>query len=286
MGQILFNALLNGAIIAPPAIAFTMLFAILRFPNFAVGAFITVGAYAALVFNLHFGLGIVGATLAGMLATALLFWLSDLVVFRPMRDHSEVALLVASIALTFVVESVIRFFFGSGVRGFDLPLSRPLEWAGVRATPDQFYLVLAAALAMVGTDAVLRFTLLGKAMRATADNRALAEVRGIDTERVTIAVLLFGGALVGLSGVLAGIDLVIEPLLGWKLIIAVLAAAILGGIGSPFGAMAGALLVGLAEELTVLILPSTYKVGVGFIIVAAALLVRPQGLFGRPEIKK
>jgi branched-subunit amino acid ABC-type transport system permease component len=89
-----------------------------------------------------------------------------------------------------------------------------------------------------------------------------------------------------LTGVLAGLDLVIEPLLGWNLTIPIFAAAILGGIGSPYGAMLGALMVGMAEEMTVLVLPSTYKVGVGFFIIAVLLLVRPQGLFGQPEIKK
>ena len=114
----------------------------------------------------------------------------------------------------------------------------------------------------------------------------LAEVRGIDTGRVIMFTWILCGALFGLTGVLAGLDLVIEPLLGWNLTIPIFAAAILGGIGSPYGAMVGALMVGMAEELTVLVLPSTYKVGVGFAIIAILLLVRPQGLFGQPEIKK
>ena len=84
----------------------------------------------------------------------------------------------------------------------------------------------------------------------------------------------------------AGLDLVIEPLVGWYLTIPIFAAAILGGIGSPYGAMLGALLVGLAEELTVLVLPSSYKIGVGFVIIAVLLLIRPHGLLGQPEIKK
>ena len=98
-------------------------------------------------------------------------------------------------------------------------------------------------------------------MRATADNFSLAEVRGISTELVIALTWLYCGALLGLTGVLAGLDLVIEPLIGWNLTIPIFAAAILGGIGSPYGAMLGAVLVGLAEEFTVLILPSTYKVG-------------------------
>jgi branched-subunit amino acid ABC-type transport system permease component len=127
---------------------------------------------------------------------------------------------------------------------------------------------------------------LGKAMRATADNFSLAEVRGINTELVIALTWLYCGALLGLTGVLAGLDLVIEPLIGWNLTIPIFAAAILGGIGSPYGAMLGAVLVGLAEEFTILVLPSTYKVGVGFVIIAVLLLFRPQGLFGVPQVKK
>lgn len=286
MGQVLFNGLVNGAIIAPPAIAFTMLYAILRFPNFAVGTFMSVGAFAALAFNQWLGWHLVPSTIAGMAVTALAIWVSDLVVFRPMRGFQSVTLLVVSIAVSFVVENIIRLIFGNEVRGFDVPLTRPIKAFGFKFTYDQLWIVATAFAAMILIHVLLRYTKLGKAMRATADNFDLAEVRGINTSRVIAATWLLGGALVGLSGVLAGIDLVIEPQLGWYLTIPVFAAAILGGIGSPYGAMLGAVLVGLAEELTVLFIAPTYKVGVGFVIIAVLLLLRPQGLFGQPMIKK
>lgn len=284
--QVLLNALISAAIIAPPAIAFTLLFSILRFPNFAVGAFITVGSYAALVANLYLGMGILTALVFSMAATAVLFWVSDLVVFRPLKDHDDVTLLVVSIALSFVVESLLRLGFGSNVRGFDLELARPIEFAGVRATADQIFAVAASSFLMLATHLILKHTAMGKAMRAIADNSALAEIRGINTGQIKVIAWMFCGALIGFSGVLGGMELVIEPMLGAKLIIPVFAAAILGGIGSPYGAAAGAVLVCLAEELSTLILPSYYKGAVGFAIIAVTLLVRPHGLFGRPEIKK
>ena len=286
MGQVLFNGLVTGAIIAPAAIAFTMLYGILRFPNFAVGSFLTVGAFATLLFNSVFGWHLVAAAAGGMLVTALAIWLSDWLVFRSMRDHAAVTLLIVSIALSFIVENIIRLIAGNDVRGFAVPLTRPTKWAGLKFTQEQLYVILAAVVAVVLTHLVLRYTALGKAMRATADNFPLAEVRGIHTDRVIAATWLLGGALIGLAGVLAGLDLVIEPLLGWNLIIPIFAAAILGGVGSPYGAMLGAVLVGIAEELTVLWLDPAYKMGVGFVIIAALLLLRPQGLFGQPEIKK
>ncbi|MFQ5468390.1 MAG: branched-chain amino acid ABC transporter permease [Kiloniellaceae bacterium] len=286
MAQVLFNGLINGAILAPAAIAFTLMFGILRFPNFAIGAYVTVGAFSILFFDQVAGWHIALATVAGMAVTALVVWACDLIVFRPLRAYPSVSLLVVSIALSLILENIIRFIAGNDVRGFDIPLSRPVKLPGLKFVPEQLYLLGLAAAAMVAIHVLLKYTSLGKAMRATADNFTLAEVRGIDTAKVIAATWLIGGALAGLAGLLAGLDLVIEPLVGWYLTIPVFAAAILGGIGSPFGAVAGAVLVGLAEEVTGLWFNPAYKVGVGFIIITILLLFRPQGLFGQPEIKK
>jgi len=284
--QLLVNGLVNAALIAPPAIAFSLLFGVLRFPNFAIGGYITVGAFVAYAANVELGAPLWLAALIAMAATGVIVWLSDEIVFKPMRGQAPVTMLVVSIALTLILEQLVRLVYSADVRGFDLPLQRPYKFWGIRITQEQIDIVLLSVLIAVLTHALLQYTRIGKAIRATADNPMLAEVRGIDTPRVIMFTWGFCGALFGLTGVLAGLDLVIEPLLGWNLTIPIFAAAILGGIGSPYGAILGALMVGMAEELTVLVLPSTYKVGVGFFIIAVLLLVRPQGLLGQPEIKK
>ena len=286
MGQVLFNGLVNGAIIALPAIAFTMLFAILRFANFSVGTFMTVGAYAALTMNTTMGWPLWLAALMAMAFTALAFWLSDMIVYKPMREHMSVTLLIVSIAVSFIVENLIRLGYGNDIQGFDLPLTRPTKWMGLKFTHDQLWIIGVSFTVMILVHILLQYTNLGKAMRATADNFNLAEVRGINTGRVITATWILGGALIGLAGVFAGIDLVIEPQMGWNLTIPVFAAAILGGIGSPYGAMLGAIMVGMAEEFTGTFFSPVYKVAVGFVIIAVLLLFRPQGLLGQPEIKK
>ena len=286
MLQILFNGLLNGAVIALPAIAFTMLFGILKFPNFSIGAFITVGAYAAMVANTYFGWQLWLSAIFAMLITALLIWLSDQLVFKPLRSATSITLLVVSIAVAFIVESIIRLIFGGDIQGLDLELTRPIRFGGFRFTIDQLWIIGIVMLVMLLVSIILKYTQLGKAMRATSDNFDLAEVRGINTSHVIAATWLMGGLLLGLSGLLIGIDLVIEPQIGWFLTIPVFAAAILGGIGSPYGAKIGSVLVGLAEELTGAFLAPSYKVAVGFVIIAILLMFRPQGLFGLPEIKK
>ena len=284
--QLLVNGIVNASLIAPPAIAFSLLFGVLRFPNFAIGGYITVGAFIAYALNVDIGLPLWLAAIGAMAGTAAVAWLSDVIVFRPMRGHGPVTLLVVSIALTFILEHIIRLIYSADVRGFDLPLQRPMKFAGIRITHEQLDIIAMAIVIAVAIHLLLSYTRIGKAMRATADNETLAEVRGINTAYMVAFTWCLCGALFGLTGVFAGLDLVIEPLVGWNLTIPIFAAAILGGIGSPYGAMLGALMVGLAEELTVLVLPSSYKIGVGFVIIAVLLLVRPHGLLGQAEIKK
>lgn len=286
MAQMVVNGIVTAALIAPPAVAFSMLFGILRFPNFAIGGYITVGVFTAYAINVQFGLPLWFASLGAMLAGGGVVLVSDQLIFRPMRASAPVTLLVVSIALTFVLEHSVRLIFGADVKGFDMPLERPLFFGGVHITQSQFYLIGAALLVVIITHLLLKRTRMGKAMRAMADNSGLAEVRGIRLMLVRVAVTLYCGALLGLCGVSAGFDLVIEPLLGWGLTIPIIAAAILGGIGSVYGAMLGAVLVGLAEEFATLILPSSYRIAVGFVVIAILLLLRPHGLLGQPEIKK
>ncbi len=287
MMQVIVNGFISGSIIALPAIAFTLMFSIMKFPNFAIGAYVTVGAFLILFFQTIIGLPIAIATILGMAGTAIVAWLSDVLVFKPLRERSSVTLLIVSIAVAFILENTIRYIAGNDIRGFDVPLTRPLKFAfGIKATPEQLWLMVITVVAMLVVFAMLKYTRLGKAMRATADNFSLAEVRGIDTSKIIMFTWLIGGALAGLAGLLAGLDLVIEPLIGWNLTIPIMAATILGGIGSPVGAVIGAVVVGISEELTSHFFNPAYKVGVGFVIIAILLLIRPQGLFGQPEIKK
>jgi branched-subunit amino acid ABC-type transport system permease component len=122
---------------------------------------------------------------------------------------------------------------------------------------------------------------MGKAMRAVADNSMLASVKGVDSEQVIMKTSYIGAALAGAAGVMVGIDTIVEPLMGFKLILSIFAAAILGGIGSATTAVGGAFFVGLAEEVSLIWLPATYKSAIGFGMIVLVLLFRPEGLFRR-----
>ena len=280
IAQYVFNGIVTGGILALPAVAFSLLWRLLRFPNFAVSTYLTVGAYAALVLNAGAHAPLPLAWVGALAATGGVALAVDRIAFRPMRDRRPFSLAIASIGVAFVLENVVRFVWGNDFRAYDVPVARAASVAGLRVGREQLAILGAAVVLMGLSQAFLRRTRLGVAIRATADNPLLAAVKGVPTDRVIAVATFGGGALAGGAGVFLGLDASIDPLMGGGLIISVFAAAILGGIGSAPGALAGAMIVGIVEEAGTLVVPPTYKTAIGFVIILAVLLVRPTGLAG------
>jgi len=280
IAQYVFNGLVTGGILALPAVAFSLLWGLLRFPNFAVSTYLTVGAYAALVLNQLAGLSIELAWFGALLVTGVVALAVDRITFQKLRNRRPFSLAIASIGVAFVLENVVRFVWGNNFRSYDVPVTRAMSVAGLRVGRDQLLILAVATVVMLLAQTFLLRTRMGIAMRATADNRLLAAVKGVPTERVIALATLGGGALAGGAGVFLGLDASVDPLMGGGLIISVFAAAILGGIGSAPGALAGALIVGIVEEVGTLVVPPTYKTAIGFVIILLVLLVRPTGLAG------
>jgi branched-subunit amino acid ABC-type transport system permease component len=272
--------IVTASIVVLPAITFSILYGILRFPNFAVGAYLTVGAYVAHAANQGFRWSMPASAVAALGATGALAVAVDRLAFRPRRRSRPLTLLVISIGVAFILENAVRFVWGNDLQSYDVPVRRPWVLGPLRLNADQFWIVGAAGAFTIAVHLLLKLTRIGKAMRATADNADLASVRGIDTERVVAATSFLGGVLSGASGVLLGLDSVLTPLMGWNLLIFVFAAAILGGIGSVYGAMLGAVSIGLVAELSTAFLPASYKGALSFLIMAVLLLFRPRGLLG------
>lgn len=280
IAQYVFNGIVTGGILALPAVAFSLLWRLLRFPNFAVSTYLTVGAFAAFALNRGLGWPIEAAWLAALATTGAVALAVDRVAFRPMRNRRPFALAIASIGIAFVLENLVRFVWGNDYRSYDVPVMRAMNWAGLRVGREQLLILAVAVLLMLLAQVFLLKTRLGIAMRATAENPTLAAIKGVPTERVIALATLGGGALAGGAGVFLGLDANVDPLMGAGLIISVFAAAILGGIGSAPGALAGALIVGLIEEVGTLLIPPTYKTAIGFFVILIVLLVRPTGLAG------
>lgn len=179
-----------------------------------------------------------------------------------------------------MLENVVRFVFGNTNRGYALPIQRDWQVAGIRIGPQQIENLAIALVAMVAVFVFLARTRTGKAMRAVADSPTLASIKGIDVDRVARLVNFGGMGLAGVGGMLVGLDTSIDPLTGFRVILSVFAAAVVGGLGSIPGAVAGALAIGVAEELSLLWLAPAYRTAVGFLAILLMLSLRPRGLLG------
>jgi branched-subunit amino acid ABC-type transport system permease component len=277
--QALVNGLVSGTLLAVPAIGFTAMFAVLRFPNFAVSGIATLGAFAG---YLAYGAGlqmaaslVVAFVVAG--AAGLLF---DEVAHLPLVKQGALPAAIASIASGLVLENIVRLGFGNDPRGYDRPIARDMRLGDIRISPQQLETMGLALSLMLAVFAILAFTRIGKAMRASADNPDLASLKGIRPERIAMAASFAGMGLVGVGGMLLGLDSSIDPLTGTRILLSLFAAAVLGGLGSVPGAVLGAFLIGMAEEMSVLVVGSQYRAAVGFVAILVMLTLRPRGLLG------
>jgi branched-chain amino acid transport system permease protein/neutral amino acid transport system permease protein len=278
--QLILNGLMSGAILTAPAIGFTAIYAVLRFPNFAVASHATIGAFAGYVANVDLGWPLLPSALLGFVIAGLFGVATDALLLRPLRANGLITATIASVALTIALENLVRLCFGNTLRDYALPIERDWRFDGLHLGPQQLRDLAISAGAVIILFLFLRFTRIGKAMRAVADNPTLASIKGIDANMVGHIVNFIGMGLAGLGGMLLGLDTSIDPLTGFRAILAIFAAAVVGGLGSIPGAVVGALVVGVAEELSQLVLPPDYRTVVGFIAILLVLTLRPRGILG------
>jgi neutral amino acid transport system permease protein len=279
------NGLSLGAIYALGAVGLTLVYGILRLVNFAHGDFLTFGAYMAYLVNVTWGAPLVVAVFWAMLMTAVLGILFERVMWGPMRaKHAGfLQLILMSIGLAFVIRAVIQWFWGTEIRSLDVNKTDTVDFLGVRIGQTELIVLAVGVAVLIGVGLMLRLTLLGKRMRALSDDLDLAETAGIDTRRVILYTWVFAGALAGLAGVLAGSITNLRPELGFELLLPIFAAVILGGIGDAFGALVAGLVLGVMTEWSTLIIDARWKIAVGFLVLLIALVIRPQGIFGRAK---
>ena len=280
LAQAILNGLMTGTLIAVPAIGFTAIFAVLRYPSFGVAAYVTIGGFAGWFANTNWGFGVMPALAVAFVVAGLVGVAGEEGALRRLRPAGALTVAIATIALNLILENVVRFIFGNDLRSYDLPLKPDLRFLDLRVGPQQIENVVLAGLVMLAVFAFLRFTRFGKAMRAVADNVDLARLKGIDPQAVAITTLFLGAGLAGIGGVLLAVDTSIDPLAGARILLSVFAAAVLGGLGSIPGAVLGAFAVGIAEELSLLVVPATYRTAIGFAAILVMLTFRPRGILG------
>lgn len=296
--QYIADVLLLGATIGLGAIGLTLTYSILRFANFTQGDLMSWGAYLTLTLAgaiagalsgevlplgpFSFGWPVLLAGLIAMGLTGLLALLLDQLLFRRLRRHgSAIVMVIASFGASMALRSLLEFIYTPQPLYFtqNLQIARRLGF-GVRMTPDQLAVLGLTAILVLGLHLLLTRSHIGRAMRAAAENPALAEITGIDVAQVVRITWLIGGALACAAGVMIGLTVQIRPYMGFDLLLPLFAAAILGGIGSIPGAILGGLVVGLAESLGVLVVGAEYRAAISFAVLILLLLFRPTGLFG------
>jgi len=277
---LIVNGIITGSIIVLGATGLTLTYGILRFANFAHGDLMTLGAYAALTLagmNLPFGVVFVIA----MAFTAAAGILLDTVLYRPLRKRGSIVLLISSIGAALLLRNLVLIIWGPRMRYYsqDIQIAYMMPF-GIRIKPDELLIIGIAAALIVLVHIFLKKTRMGKAMRATADNAELAQIAGIDTDRVVMWTWGIGCALAAAAGILLGMEVQLRPQMGWDILLPLFAAVILGGIGRPYGAMAGGIIIGLSQEISTAFISTAYKPAVSFAVLILVLLIRPSGIFG------
>lgn len=278
--QLLLNGIIAGSVYAMFAVGLTMVYGVFRFINFAHGELIAWGAYLVLLFILPpFSLPLYVAAFPALLLTILVGLAQDRFVYGPLRNSSRITLLIASIGLSYFLRNGLRLIWGSDLQTYGLMPARGFVLAGLSITPAQIAMMAAALFFLGGLYLLLTRTLLGKSLRAVADNMELARIMGIDIRKVSVSVWVLASLFSGAGGILLAVDTSLEPMMGLVNLIKAFAAVLLGGAGNVWGALLGGLFIGVTENLGVAFFSPGYKDFISFALIIVLLLFRPRGIF-------
>jgi neutral amino acid transport system permease protein len=276
--NILFG-LVTGSVLAIGSAGFAMIRQTEGFLHLAHGQYMALGAFLGFVFVSDLGLGLLlGGALVALVIGAVGAVLA-LVVFRPVRSKGTVVLLFSSIGLAYVVYAVMIAVFGPEIRTYPVDFGHRFDFGSVSITVLELGIIALALATVVSLHVFLTMTRLGTSIRAVASNPELARVRGVPVERVSSTVWFIASALAGVAGVLLGVLSSVTLELGWTAILLILASTVVGGLGRIYGVMAAALLLGLAMDLSSLVVPTSYRTAVAFGVLVLVLLIKPEGIF-------
>ncbi len=277
------------------AIGLTLTYGVMKFANFAHGDLMTLGMFLAFfivvdlgfdggkIGPLSFGWGMIPAALFAMAMIALVAAVINRLVFRPLRARGSgiITMAIASLGIGIMVRAIVQVIWGPSPERYSGGINKAVTifW-DLKVKPDQFFIVALTFVLVVAVYFLLYRTKLGKAMRATSDNADLAEVVGIETERIRQWTWIIGGLLIAIAGIMLGLQAQLRFNAGFSLLLPMFAATILGGIGNPWGALVGGMVVGISQEVSTEWINTGLKPGVPFMILIIMLIVRPRGLFG------
>jgi len=281
----LVYGLIFGLLLALAAIGISLIFGTTGVNNFAHGEMLTFGALGFYLFTTLLGWNVILALIVTLALSAAFGYLQDTVLFKPMRRRGVglTQVLIVTIGLSIVVRYLYLFFFGGGTNNIASGITGNVSFGPVTITLVSLISAGVSIVILVLVGLFLTRTRIGKATRAVSDNAALAAASGINVDRIIRIVWTLAGLLTGLSGILYGLFRGVSWDLGFLILLLLFAAVTLGGLGSAFGALVGSLIIGVATELSTIIIPPDLRYAVALIVLIVVLLVRPQGVLGRRE---
>jgi branched-chain amino acid transport system permease protein/neutral amino acid transport system permease protein len=282
--QSILNGILAGCIYALFAMGLTLIYGVLNFVNFAHGELIMWGAYFLYLFmGKPFCFPLPLALLPALILTILLGIGMDRFVFKPLRFANRLTLLIAALGLSFFLRNGAQFFWGAELRTYGFEIKRGWKIFEISITTNQIAIILTSIFCIVFLYLLFHRSRLGKSMRAVSDNLELSRIVGINTKRAIQSGWVISSVLAAIGGILLALDTNLQPGMGLINLVKAFAATLLGGVGNLWGALLGGIVIGLAENLGVLIISPGYKDAIAFGIMVLMLLVRPTVLFGSKE---
>lgn len=286
--QIIVNSIIAFSTIYLIAVSFMLLYQTTKFFHFAHAVVFTSGAYFAFLFHILFDLPLFLSIPLAIAAACTLGCIMELFVYKPLRKMgaTSIIMLLASLGIYIVLQNLISMLFGDDTKSIRTwPVREGLEVLGARITPVQIIIVASSLLLVTGVELWLARTKTGKAMRAVANNKELANISGISSNKIILISFAIGSALAGVAGILVALDVDMTPTMGMNALMMGVVAMIVGGVGSIRGIALGALLLALAQNLGVWYISSQWQDAIAFAILLLFLLFKPEGFMGK-RIKK
>jgi branched-subunit amino acid ABC-type transport system permease component len=276
--------IVSAAILSLSAVAFTLEYAVTNVANLAHGEILTVGAYAAYVVHQSTGNIVLSALAAAAAGGLIALAMQTLVVNRFVRSRAgTMATFIATLGMAFIIQNTLVIIFGAANVAYTIPQSAPMQVGPFLWTSTEIEIILSALAITAVLFVIITYTKFGKALRAVFQNRELARVTGINSGFVAAATWLLAGLVAGYAGfILAESVGTFTPYFGFSFFLITLTATVAGGLGKPFGTMAGAVIVGMALVFTGGYISASYNLAFAFAILAIVILVRPRGLFTKP----
>lgn len=276
--------IITGGVLALAALGLSLLFRTVKFINFAYGDILALGAYLTFLFNVTLGLPLLVAALLGMFFTGLVGVLIHKTVVVPLREGVKagpLTLLIATMGVAFIIRNLILILWGPEPKMYNVATQEAMNVGPFMITPIQLMAIGISLAIMILIYLLLRYTRMGKMIRATSDNIDLARIRGIRTERVVVWTWMISAGLAGLAGVMLGLMGAVDLHMGIEMLLVIFASVIMGGIGNPYGAVAGAMIIGVTMEVSSAFGLSEYKAALAYLLMGVILLLKPKGLFAK-----